>query len=330
MRFRAAITAALALLGTGLSGCNRTVSASGRSQCLVHVPPEVMIKGGTFLLGANGPLPEEGPPTAVTLKPFAIDATEVTNDQFAKFVAATGYVTLAERMPDPKNYRNAPPGSMKPSSMVFAGLKDADNGRVDGAWRIVEGANWRHPLGPSSSIEGKGGYPVVQIGWQDADAYARWAGRTLPTEAEWEFAARGGLVNKRYVWGDAHPTKEEPRANHWQGVFPYLDQADDGFKSEAAPVGCFPANGYGLYDMAGNVWEWTADWYKPNVQGVGPNERQSIDPRDPGVPKHVIKGGSFLCADNYCYRYRPAAREAGPPDTGASHIGFRTIRRLGG
>ena len=314
------------------SGCG-SESESGHARngsCLAAPAPEALIPGGTFNFGANARHREEGPTIAVKIAPFAIDATEVTNDQFAKFVAATNYVTQAEKAPDPKDYPGVPREALKPSSVVFVGIEGAKDG--DGAvWRLVEGANWRQPSGPGSTIVGKGDHPVVQVSWQDAAAYASWAGRALPTEAEWEYAARGGLIDQPYVWGDEHPTKAAPRANHWQGLFPLVDEADDGYKAQSAPVGCFAPNGYGLYDMAGNVWEWTGDWYKPNVIGNGgPPQSAAFDPREPGQAKHVIKGGSFLCADNYCVRYRPAAREAGPPDTGSSHIGFRTIRRLSG
>lgn len=288
----------------------------------------VEIQGGAFSFGAVPVHLEEGPAVTIRVGAFDIDRTEVTNDQFARFVAATNYVTLAERKPDPRLYPNIAPSKLKPSSIVFVGVKNAGDVRANGGWRVVEGANWRHPLGPNSSIAGKGAYPVVQIGWADADAYAKWAGRELPTEAEWEFAARGGLEGKKYVWGDEHPTKQQPRANHWQGIFPFVDEGSDGYKAQTAPVACYPANGYGLYDMAGNVWEWTADWYAPNPDSaVGPAEAEAFDPSDATVRKHVIKGGSFLCADNFCYRYRPSARQAGPPDTGTSHLGFRTIKR---
>ena len=172
---------------------------------------------------------------------------------------------------------------------------------------------------------------MVQVGWDDAVAYAKWLGRDLPTEAEWEYAARGGKPAARFVWGDAPFDDKHPQANVWQGVFPVLDTGADGYKAKAAPVGCFPPNGYGLYDMAGNVWEWAKDWYKPNLDPkaaenpIGPAAADAVDPGDPGSRKHVIKGGSFLCSPNYCYRYRPAAREPGPTDTGENHIGFRTV-----
>lgn len=331
-KFRKSLFLKVAFSVAFVAGCapGEGKRAADAPLCQAASLGEVMIPGGAFNFGANARHPEEGPATRMTIAPFAMDATEVTNDQFAAFVKATGYVTQAERAPDPKDYPGVPADALKPSSIVFVGLDGAPGNQADGVvWRVIEGANWREPQGPGSTIDGKGAYPVVQVSWEDASAYARWAGRALPSEAEWEFAARGGLVDKPYVWGDEKPTAEAPRANHWQGLFPLMDQADDGYKAQTAPVGCFAANGYGLYDMAGNVWEWTADWYKPNLSaGAGPRESDSFDPREPGVAKHVIKGGSFLCADNYCVRYRPPAREAGPPDTGTSHIGFRTIRRL--
>lgn len=276
-------------------------------------------------MGAHPHHSEEGPPVEVNVGPFAIDRTEVTNAQFARFVEATGYVTTAERPLDPASNPGVPTAQLVPSSLVFV---PPERDRA-GGWQVVAGANWRHPQGPDSSIAGAEREPVVHISHEDALAYARWAGRDLPTEAEWEFAARGGLRETRYEWGDRAPTSDEPRANHWQGRFPTDDVATDGYQARVAPVACFPANGFGLYDMSGNVWEWTRDWYRPALTGnaSGPDERDAFDPAD-GARKHVIKGGSFLCADHYCFRYRPSARQGGPPDGGSSHIGFRTVRRL--
>lgn len=324
----------LAVLALGLSSCSPAPKA-----CLANLdipdpahPAAGMrrIPAGVFAMGASPQRSEEGPPRRVTVRGFRIDRTEVTNAAFARFVAATGYRTLAERPLDPAAYPGLTPEQRRPSSLVFVGAasKSQDPGQW---WRVIPGADWRHPAGPGSSIRGKGAWPVVHIAWDDAMAYARWLGRDLPTEAEWEYAARGGLDGKRYTWGDRRPDK--PAANYWQGVFPAVDTAQDGYKAQPAPVGCYPPNGYGLSDMAGNVWEWTKDWFKPGLEPAevsgqgGPPEQRSLDPNEPGVPKHVIKGGSYLCADDYCYRYRPAARSPGPPDSGAGHVGFRTVLR---
>ena len=272
------------------------------------------VPGGSYRLGGPALRGEEGPERIVSLPGFWIGQTEVTNAQFARFVAATGYKTLAERPPDPRDYPGVPAARLVPSSLVFVGLAEG------GPWRVMPGADWRHPEGPGSSLSGRMQRPVVHIGQADALAYARWAGGDLPSEDEWEVAARGGLVRARYSWGDAAPGGEgglKPRANVWQGAFPVEDKGGDGYRARLAPVACFPANGYGLYDMAGNVWEWTRSPI-PEAMRVG---------ADRGA--HLIKGGSYLCADNYCYRYRPAARSAGPADGGASHIGFRIVKRAG-
>jgi len=275
----------------------------------------------------------------VSVDGFWMDAHAVTNDEFARFVAATGYVTLAERTPDPADYPGAKPELLVPGSAVFR--KPAH--RVDLRdpyqwWAYVPGANWRHPFGPDSSIEGLGDHPVVHVAYEDALAYARWAGKDLPTEAEWEFAARGGLDGATYAWGDEFLPGGRFMANTWQGEFPIQNLALDGFEW-TAPVGSFPPNGYGLYDMIGNVWEWTRDEYREYGAAVRPccastkprgGERgASDDPRTPGsrIPRKVIKGGSYLCAPNYCRRYRPAARLAQPVDTSTCHLGFRCVVR---
>ncbi len=305
--------AALALL----SGCStaapermckppaRLAAEPGTEAGMRWIPP------GRYLIGARPERPEEGPPHPVDLQGFWIDQTEVTNADFAAFVAATGYRTLAERAPDPALYPGIARDSLVPSSLVFVPLKSGERPTGPASWwKIIPGADWRHPQGPDSDITGHAHEPVVHIGHADALAYARWRGRDLPSEAEWEAAARGGLVAAQYSWGDQRPGGDgsgPARANVWQGPFPVADTGGDGYKAKVAPVACFAPNGFGLYDMAGNVWEWTSG----TMGGGG----------------HVIKGGSYLCADNYCYRYRPAAREEGPPDTGASHIGFRTVRR---
>jgi hypothetical protein len=308
---------------------SRSAAVADRKPCLtmsVAMPaPSIVgmvhVNGGDFIMGDEPMHEEEGPPRKTLVGSFWIDETEVTNRDFARFVAATGYVTLAERALDPAKYHGLTPDQLKPSSLVFVAPTDRAVNPADW-WAVIAGADWRHPLGPGSSIEGRDMWPVVQVGWDDAMAFAKWLGRDLPTEAEWEFAASVGTDAPR----------DKPTANVWQGIFPINDEGTDGYKAETAPVGCYPANRYGLHDMAGNVWEWTRDWYVPGLDpedtsGHGPAERDANDPRDPGIAKHVIKGGSFLCADNYCLRYRPPAREAGPPDTGSSHIGFRTVVR---
>lgn len=302
---------------------------------LTHAGGMLFVGGGSFLMGAAPMREEEGPPRETIVGSFWIDRTEVTNREFAEFVAATGYVTVAERPLDASRYPQLSADQRKPSGIVFVGLEDK-RGAAMGGWALIGGADWRHPSGPASSIQGRDDHPVVQVAWDDASAYAHWRGNDLPTEAEWEYAARGGLDGAPYVWGDKSPEAERPRANTWQGIFPAKDTGEDGYKAETAPVGCFPPNGFGLFDMAGNVWEWTNDWYAPGLNPrerrfpTGPDMADAFDPSEPRTAKHVIKGGSFLCADNYCLRYRPPARQAGPGDSGSSHIGFRTIRRAVG
>lgn len=332
---------ALAIVGAAMSGCSKQLAPP--AACLANLPAAahapgaagmVLIKGGAFQMGARAMRPEEGPPRTTRVGDFWIDRTEVTNADFARFVKATGYVTLAERPLDPRAYPGLSGDQLKPSGIVFAGSDHAPGPDPSKWWKVVKGADWRHPEGPGSSIIGRDAWPVVQVGWDDAMAYARWLGRDLPTEAEWEYAAQGGkAAATRFVWGDRPLDDKRPQANVWQGAFPVLDSGGDGYKARAAPVGCFPPNGYGLVDMAGNVWEWAKDWYRPNldpggaVNPTGPDQTVAFDPGDPGVRKHVIKGGSFLCSPNYCYRYRPAARQPGPTDTGENHIGFRTVLR---
>lgn len=296
---------------------NDPPSAAGQSSdnsprtCQTDAPGDIRLEGGEFTLGAKPENPEEGPPRRVRVAPFSIDRTEVTNLQFAEFVDATGYLTLAERAPDPALYPGVPPELLKPSSLVFVGAAGLGSGDPAGWWRVVDGASWLHPEGPGSNLVGRERHPVVQVSFEDALAYARWRGRDLPTEEEWEFAARGGLEGQRFEWGEALPHDKVPRANTWQGLFPAVDLGTDGYRAKTAPVGCFEGNGYGLFDMTGNVWEWTTGL----ASGAAPGEGR------------LIKGGSFLCADNFCLRYRPSARQSGPPDTGSSHIGFRTVSR---
>lgn len=304
----------------------------------------VLVPGGIFEMGGDNDQAsaDEYPKHRVQVTPFFIDVTEVTNAQFKKFVDATGYVTTAEKKPDWEELKKSvPPGTPKPpdSVLVAASLVfKPSSGPVNLQdysqwWGWVKGADWRHPEGPGSSIEGKDHYPVVQVSWDDAMAYCKWAGKRLPTEAEWEFAARGGLVNQVYPWGNEHVNEGKPKANSWEGKFPYLNTKKDGYFT-AAPVQSYAPNGYGLYDMAGNVWEWCSDWYDYNyysslkdrltVNPKGP--AQSYDPQDPYTPKRSLRGGSFLCNDAYCSGYRVARRMKSSPDTGLEHTGFRCVK----
>jgi formylglycine-generating enzyme required for sulfatase activity len=299
----------------------------------------VAIPSGTFLMGSDRFYPEEAPAHRVSVSGFAMDVTAVTNRQFARFVEATGHVTLAERPARAADYPHAPPDALTPASAVFIkprpGIARDDHYNW---WAYVRGADWRHPRGPSSSLKGLEDHPVVHVAYGDAEAYAAWTGKALPTEAEWEFAARGGLDGADYAWGDELTPAGRHMANTWQGEFPWENLADDGY-AWTAPVGSFPANGYGLHDMAGNVWQWTTDWYIEHgarEHGCcaprdprGGREEDSYDPALPQVriPRKVVKGGSFLCAPNYCRRYRPAARMAQTIDTSTCHVGFRCIAR---
>lgn len=289
------------------------------------------IPGATFPMGSDGGQPDETPVHEVTVAGFWIDKTEVTNGEFQKFVDATGYVTIAERKPDAKDFPGAPAELLVPGSVVFSPPAE-DVGLEDhfAWWKYVPGANWRHPEGPGSSIAGREKHPVVHVAWDDAAAFAKWAGKRLPTEAEWEHAARGGLIAQPYVWGAKQATDWKQAANIWQGKFPMQNSEEDGFRA-TAPVASFPPNGYGLFDMAGNVWEWCADWYRPDTYRTsdklnpkGPES--SDDPQEPGMPKRVIRGGSYLCSDVYCSGYRPSARMKSSPDTGLSHTGFRCVK----
>jgi formylglycine-generating enzyme required for sulfatase activity len=267
-----------------------------------------------------------------------MDKYTVTNEQFGHFVEETGYVTLAERAPNPADYPGAKPELLVPASTVFQQPRQ----RVDLRnpyiwWRYVPGANWRHPEGPGSNLQNRSRHPVVHIACKDAEAYSSWAGKALPTEAEWEFAARGRLEGSEYVWGDEFTPDGRLMANTWHGEFPWQNLSKS---VGTTPVGFFPSNGYGLHDMAGNVWEWTSDWYLPHNQLLhsccaalnpkGGNRETSFDPResDIRIPRKVMKGGSYLCAPNYCHRYRPAARMAQPIDTSTCHLGFRCIVRM--
>ena len=297
----------------------------------------VWIPGGEFSMGCEDAAMRDARPFhRVAVDGFWMDQTEVTNEEFARFVKATGYVTVAERKPEAKDFPGATAENLVPGAVVFTPPTTAVPLNDHFVWwRYVPGANWRHPDGPDSDLESKGNHPVVHIAYQDAEAYAKWAGKRLPTEAEFEFAARGGLDRKRFVWGDELKPENKFQANTFQGHFPEKNTGEDGFIG-TAPVGTFRPNGFGLFDMAGNVWEWTADWYRADYYQVlaatgrvvrnpqGPSD--SLDPSEPGVAKRVQKGGSFLCTDEYCSRYMPGGRGKGEPDTGTNHLGFRCAR----
>lgn len=286
-------------------------------------------------MGSDKHYPEEAPVHRVTLDGFWIDRTPVTNRSFRKFIGATRHVTFAEIPPDPKDYPGALPGMLKAGSLVFTPPKHPVN-LTDASqwWNFKLGANWRRPYGPRSSISGLDDHPVVHVAYCDAVAYAKWAGKDLPTEAEWEFAARGGLDGAEFAWGDELTPGGQLMANTWRGAFPHENV---GPYRRTSPVMAFPPNGYGVHDMIGNVWEWTSDWYASDVPKAccipknphGGSEEASYDDCEPliKIPRKVIKGGSHLCAPNYCRRYRPAARHAEAVDTSTSHLGFRCVVR---
>ncbi len=316
-----------------------TEAASFRGEA--PAPNMVCIAGGTFRMGSDRHYPEEAPVHRVTVDGFWIDRTPVTNREFRRFVEATGHVTCAERSPDPKDYPGALPEMLKAGSLVFTppdypvSLEDWSQW-----WSFTFGANWRRPYGRGSSIKGLDDHPVVHVAYADAEAYAAWAGKSLPTEAEWEHAARGGLDGAEFAWGDELTPGGRHMANTWQGAFPFQNKREDGYE-RTSPVTTFPPNAYGLYDMIGNVWEWTSDFYTPKHPADAPKaccipenprggrEGDSYDPCQPEIriPRRVLKGGSHLCAPSYCRRYRPAARHPQPVDTSTSHVGFRCVVR---
>jgi sulfatase modifying factor 1 len=304
----------------------------------------VQIAAGRFIMGSDDFYPEEAPAREVQVSGFAIDRGPVTVAQFTRFTAETGYLTLAERSPDAADYPNADPALLRAGSVVFhptpgpVPLDDASRW-----WEYVPGASWRHPWGPRSDNAERAGHPVTHVAYEDAEAYAEWVGKELPSEAEWEYAARGGLDGAVFAWGDVQRPRGALMANHWQGEFPWRNTGAGGWRG-TSPVGLFPANGYGLYDLTGNVWEWTADYYSPGGAGsegvasacckppVDPRVESSQRSHDLGypgahIPRRVIKGGSHLCAASYCLRFRPAARQPEAIDTSTSHIGFRCILR---
>ena len=303
----------------------------------------IALPGGRFERGSTAYYPEEAPVTSVDVEPFELDHSPVTNRQFAEFVAATRYITVAERTPDPADYPGANPADLVPGALVFTGTPGPVN--LGEWWAWVPGATWRHPFGPESSIDGRDDHPVVQIAYEDATTFAAWAGKRLPNETEWEYAARGGLDGRTYSWGDEPQDPLNLRANSWQGSFPYRNTGARGWVG-TSPVGTFDPNGFGLVDMCGNTWEWTSDFYTPNHLPVewagaaggascacGPDSthsRASAASAEPGstIPRRVLKGGSHLCAPEYCLRYRPAARSPQAEDTSTTHIGFRCARSL--
>ena len=287
----------------------------------------IWIPAQTATLGSDNHYPEEAPARPVDVEGFWMMARAVTNTQFTEFVDATGYVTVAERPVNAADYPDAPPENLQPGSMVFNRTKGpVDLRHLNLWWTWTPGASWRHPVGPLSSIDKRADHPVVHVAYEDAEAYSVWAGMSLPTEAEWEAAARGGLDHAEYTWGDEPEPPGQPMANYWHGEFPW--RPDRGY-GRTAPVGSYPPNGYGLFDMAGNTWEWTTDWYGETRDSQPCCASDSFDPHQPQfqVARRVVKGGSFLCADVYCLRYRPAARRPQAVDTGMSHIGFRCVKR---
>jgi formylglycine-generating enzyme len=306
-------------------------------------PNMTWIPGGEFTMGSEGFYPEERPVHRAVVDGFWMDAQPVTAAAFRRFVRQTGYTTVAERPLDPADYPDADPALLVPGSLVFR----ASRGPVDLSdnrnwWEYVPGAYWKRPAGPGSTINGRDRHPAVHVAYEDVEAYAHWAGKELPTEAEWEFAARGGLDGVVYAWGNEHFPDGRPMANTWQGEFPWQNLKLDGFEG-TSPVGVFPPNGYGLYDITGNVWEWTSDWFSARLPDGGqpaccaPQNPRVTTPEgsyaadgEPGaqIPRKVIKGGSHLCAPNYCLRYRPSARQPQMVETSTAHLGFRCIVRV--
>jgi formylglycine-generating enzyme required for sulfatase activity len=344
-RHRTALLAALGVSGFGAGLVLALPDAPGtpvaRAAVAVDACParadaagEVFIEGGRFTMGSDTERQEERTAHAVAVSSFFIDRTEVTNAAFAAFVEATGYVTLAERGIGEAGRGRLPDEFLRPGGMVFAPPSEpvGDFTDVSQWWSWVEGASWRHPEGPGSTIEGREHHPVVQVSVEDAYAYAKWAGRALPTEAEWEYAARGGLDGATYTWGDTYDPADTAKANTWQGAFPTTDEATDGAHG-TAPAGCYEANGYGLYDMAGNVWEYVQNWWVPGHPAakasdpLGPTLREALPHGTAIGPQVTVKGGSWLCAPVYCARFRPSARQPQELALGSNHIGFRTVRR---
>ena len=320
-----------------MTAADRTAPPADPAERAPGPPPAkemVWVPGGTYLMGSNDHYPEEGPVHEETVAGFWVDRYQVTNIQFRRFVKETGYVTVAERVPRAEDYPGAIPELLVAGSVVFAPpagpVPHDDHSRW---WAWTPGASWRAPAGPGSDLRGRDKHPAVHVAFEDVEAYAAWAGKAIPTEAEWERACRGGVEGLPYAWGDELAPKGRMLANYWQGQFPWQNLKLDGWE-RTAPVGSFPPNGYGLHDMIGNVWEWTTDWYTTRHEAAdccGSAEARrsaSVDPNDPAaIPRKVLKGGSFACAENYCKRYRPAARMHHPVDTGTNHLGFRCVVR---
>lgn len=308
------------------------MGSSEKSSSVIIEPKMKWIPGGSFEMGTIDPMfPDAQPLHKVTVKGFLMDEHEVTNAEFEKFVKAVNYVTVAERKLNPADFPGVPVESLVPGSGVFTppGHKVSLDDPLQW-WHYVPGASWRHPLGPNSSIGGQENNPVVHVSYEDALAYAKWAGKRLPTEAEWEYAARGGRGHQKYYWGNELKPGGRWAANIYQGDFPEKNTGEDGFVG-IAPVKSFPANAYGLYDMDGNVWEWCNDYYRPDYYKQSPENNpggpaDSYDPDEPGSEKHVQRGGSFLCSDEYCIRYRPGSRGKGEVRSGSNNLGFRCVK----
>ena len=347
-RFPSRIASSTPAAPTNIDSVGRFLPTRPNPGTAAFEAPEgmVWIPGGEFSMGAQDPpaMDEVGmqatgdsrPVHRVYVNAFWMDKTDVTNEEFARFVLATKYNTVAERKPKAEDFPGAPPENLVPGAVVFSPPDHPVplNNHYQW-WLYVAGTSWRHPTGPRSNLHGREHYPVVNVAYEDAEAYAKWAGKRLPTEAEWEFAARGGLSGKPFVWGDEFRPRGLWMANTFQGRFPILDTGEDGHVG-VTPVGIYPPNGYGLYDMAGNVWQWVSDWYRPDYYrqlsaagGVANNPRgpvSSFDPGEPSQPKRVMRGGSFLCTDQYCSRYMVGTRGKGEVSTGTNHLGFRCVR----
>jgi formylglycine-generating enzyme len=326
---RLALSILLVIILIGIAGLRSPRAAAPANM--------VWVAGGTFWMGCEGcGMPDALPAHRVSVDGFWMDRTPVTNAEFERFVNATGYVTVAERQPDPKDFPGVPQDKLVPGSSVFhATLHPVPLDNALQWWRYTPGASWRHPEGPGSDIQGRSDHPVVHIAFEDALAYAQWAGKRLPTEAEFEFAARGGLDRNLYAWGNELTPGGKAVANTWQGQFPVKDRGEDGYIG-TSPVTAFPPNAFGLYDMGGNVWQWCADWYRPDYYAVlamegslannpqGP--RASYDPQEPEAAKRVVRGGSYLCTDQYCARYLVGSRGKAEISSGTSNLGFRLLR----